>query len=37
MRKVLMMPTPQQAMNDTTNSINQIVLQLRDHLPEFGY
>ena len=37
MRKLLMLPTPTHASNDTSNSINQIVLRLRDHLPEFGY
>lgn len=37
MRKVLMLPTPQQARNDTSNSINQIVLHLALTLPEYGY
>lgn len=37
MRKILMLPTPEQAAKDTTNSIHQIVLKLRDHLPAFGY
>lgn len=37
MRRCLMLPTPQQSLNDTTNSIHQIVLKLRDHLPAFGY
>lgn len=37
MRKVLMMPTPQQALNDTTNSINAIVLRLQKALPPYGY
>jgi len=37
MRRVYMLPTPAQASNDTSNSINQIVLRLRDHLPDHGY
>lgn len=37
MRKVLMLPTRGQALNDQSNSINQIVLRLADHLPQFGY
>lgn len=37
MRKLLMLPTPAQAEKDTTNSIHQIVLRLRDHLPAHGY
>lgn len=32
-----MMPTPQQASNDSTNSINQIVLRLQKALPQWGY
>lgn len=36
MLKAYMMPTPSEASNDTSNSINSIVLHLRDHLPTFG-
>lgn len=35
--KIYMTPTPSQAQSDTTNSINQIVLYMRDLLPELGY
>jgi glycosyltransferase involved in cell wall biosynthesis len=34
--KVFMLPTPEEALNDTTNAINQIVLRLRQHLPKYG-
>lgn len=34
--KVYMLPTPSQAIRDTTNSINQIVLHLTTHLPAYG-
>lgn len=34
--KVFMLPTPEEASNDTTNAINQIVLRLKDHLPKYG-
>ena len=37
MKHVYMLPTPNQAINDTSNSINQICLHLRDHLPTYGY
>jgi glycosyltransferase involved in cell wall biosynthesis len=36
-RTVYMMPTPEQALADTTNAIHQIVLKLQKHLPAFGY
>jgi glycosyltransferase involved in cell wall biosynthesis len=34
--KVFMLPTPDEARNDTTNAINQIVLRLAQHLPKYG-
>jgi glycosyltransferase involved in cell wall biosynthesis len=37
MHKILMLPTPTQALNDTSNSIHQIVLRLAKYLPAFGY
>lgn len=36
MLKVHMLPTPAEAENDQSNSINQIVLRLKKHLPAFG-
>lgn len=36
MIKVFMLPTPDEARNDTTNAINQIVLRLAKHLPKYG-
>lgn len=36
-RKVYMLPTPSNAANDLSNSINQIVQRLAAALPEFGY
>jgi len=36
-RKVCMLPLPSHARNDTSNSINSIVLRLEKTLPEFGY
>lgn len=36
MIKVFMLPTPDEARNDTTNAINQIVLRLAQHLPKYG-
>lgn len=37
MPKVLMLPTPTQAAQNTTNAIHQIVLKLAQHLPAYGY
>lgn len=37
MRKVYMLPTPTQALKDTTNAICQIVLKLQKYLPAFGW
>lgn len=37
LRKVYMMPTPSEAKNDTTNSINQIVLNLANRLSNYGW
>lgn len=37
MRKVFMLPTPTTANVDTSNSINQIVLKLQEHLPKYGW
>src|SRR5689334_8580046 len=36
MIKVFMLPTPDEASNDTSNAINQIVLRLQKHLPKYG-
>ncbi len=36
-RKIYMNPAPSQAEQDTSNSIHQIVLRLRDNLPEWGW
>lgn len=36
-KQVYMLPTPNMALNDTTNSINQIVLRLAKALPAHGY
>lgn len=36
-RKVFMVPTPSQAKLDDSNSINQIVLKMQEHLVEFGW
>lgn len=36
MINVYMLPTPAEAQNDTTNSINAIVLHLQRHLPTYG-
>lgn len=36
-RKVLMLPKPSEAQQDSSNSINQIVLRLQKHLPAYGY
>lgn len=35
--KIYMMPTPEQAKRDDSNSINQIVLKLAKYLPHYGY
>ena len=37
MRIVKMLPTSEEALNDTTNSINQIVLRLAEYLPKYGW
>lgn len=37
MKHVLMLPTPNQASNDLTNSIHQIVKRLEKSLPQWGY
>jgi hypothetical protein len=37
MKKVYMMPTPAEALSDTSNAINQIVLKLQKFLPEHGW
>lgn len=36
MLKVFMLPHPKDAVNDTTNAINQIVLKLQKYLPAYG-
>lgn len=37
MKKVFMLPTPAEASNDDSNSINQIVLRLQKKLPMYGW
>lgn len=37
MRKIYMLPLPSHARQDLTQSINQIVLHLEKHLPDYGY
>lgn len=36
-RKVLMYPSPSNAIQDTSNSINQIVLRMQEYLPMYGW
>lgn len=37
MKSVYMLPTPSEAQNDLTNSINAICLRLQKHLPAYGW